>query len=69
MDRQADGWINGQDTQCGLLGRPQNNDYIYSTCKAQFDYLLTCYLHREEEEDFAQTARSVAWELIPFSAL
>jgi len=23
----------------------------------------------EEEEDFALTARSVAWELIPFSAL
>jgi len=23
----------------------------------------------EEEEDFAQTAKSVAWELIPFSAL
>jgi len=23
----------------------------------------------KEEEDFAQTARSVAWELIPFSAL
>jgi len=25
--------------------------------------------NNEEEEDFTQTARSIAWELIPFSAL
>jgi len=39
-------------------------------CLSQYwkKHSLTC-THEEGEEGFAQTARSTAWELIPFTVL